>query len=52
MPEVKETRVGHRHLLADDGKVSIDRIYLAECDVSDNDRRSVTHAFVKESVAT
>jgi hypothetical protein len=30
----------------------MDQIYLAEHDVSNNDRRSVSHAYVKESIAT
>jgi hypothetical protein len=43
----------HCQLLAENGKVTTDRIYLAEYDVLNNDRRCITHhAFVKEIITT
>lgn len=42
----------HRRVLTEDGRVSIDHIYLVEYEVSSQDRMSITQACVKESVAT
>jgi hypothetical protein len=41
----------HRRLLTDNGKVLLDQIYLAEYEVTNKGRRSITHAFLKENVA-